>query len=301
MARLPRETSLSVLRTGLITAARVGLAAALLIALHNLVLAPRVWAAMGCHSDCFHGGRSGHAFRSTRRLSGVRTHKMHSHRRRQQSRAAKVPYRGMGTLAPHFFSFSQISVTLTPVRARGLPVSRRPAAMWTEGVLMAFRRFLVASSVARLIHGALGSEWRVEGYLNGGDRRRTHVSAGRQHRSPDFRGRGSGQPSRGRHHRPQTPRRSSAGRLPRTIGHREDSAIDQQEGRFPRPRFVAGQEGRSSHGGDRGRCTPGPILSSCLGWPRGYRRCLRPPHHRHRRHSLRVRSPRSTIPGSKPC
>jgi CYTH domain-containing protein len=44
-----------------------------------------------------------------------------------------------------------------------------------QGVVMAFRRFLVASSVARLIHGALGGEWRVEGYLNGGDQRRTHV------------------------------------------------------------------------------------------------------------------------------
>src|SRR6476619_7195305 len=40
---------------------------------------------------------------------------------------------------------------------------------------MASQRFLVASSVARLIQGALGSEWRVEGFLNGGDQRKTHV------------------------------------------------------------------------------------------------------------------------------
>src|SRR6478609_5811593 len=40
---------------------------------------------------------------------------------------------------------------------------------------MPIRKFLVASSVARLIQRDLGSDWRVEGYLNGGDQRRTHV------------------------------------------------------------------------------------------------------------------------------
>src|SRR5690242_1577255 len=40
---------------------------------------------------------------------------------------------------------------------------------------MPIRRFLVASGVARLIQRELGSQWRVEGYLNGGDNRRTHI------------------------------------------------------------------------------------------------------------------------------
>ena len=40
---------------------------------------------------------------------------------------------------------------------------------------MPLRRFLVASSVARLLQRELDSRWRVEGYLNGGENRRTHV------------------------------------------------------------------------------------------------------------------------------
>ena len=68
-----------------------------------------------------------------------------------------------------------IPVLLSPPSRGAARFTSPPAAKWIEGVLMAFRRFLVASSVARLIHGALGGEWRVEGYLNGGDQRRTHV------------------------------------------------------------------------------------------------------------------------------
>lgn len=40
---------------------------------------------------------------------------------------------------------------------------------------MPIRKFLVPSSVARLIRREAASHWRVEGYLNGGTTRRTHV------------------------------------------------------------------------------------------------------------------------------
>ena len=46
---LPREILMNIARSGLVTAARVGIAGALLIALHNLVLAPltgQPWSAL---------------------------------------------------------------------------------------------------------------------------------------------------------------------------------------------------------------------------------------------------------------